>query len=274
MVSKSKVNQKPSPTLADSSNAAILEDRQREILKLLAMSGSVKVGELSRRFAVSEVTIRTDLERLARQGSLVRFRGGAVAKVDTSQSTAFSERVRNRQAEKERIARKAIEYVQPGDALFLDAGSTVLEFAKLLGTCVPLTIVTTAVNTAALLASVPGIHVIMAGGSLTPETISTVGQIAERDISDLLGDKVFLGVHSFCPELGIVDVSVEVARVKNAMIRAARQVIVLADSSKYQTRTLARVAPITAVNTLITDIGLSDEATDSIVAQGVDVVRV
>jgi len=258
----------------DTGSIAILEDRHDQILKLLGVQGSVKVSELSRIFAVSEVTIRTDLERLARQGLLVRYRGGAVARVETSLSTAFAERARHRQAEKERIAKKATEWVRPGDAIFLDAGSTVLEFAKRLEGCTPLTVVTTAVNTAALLSGFAGIHVIMAGGSLTPETISTVGQIAERDISDLLGDKVFLGVSSFSPEFGIVDVSIEVARVKNAMIQASRQVIVLADSSKFQNRSLAKVAPMSAVHTLITDTDLSDAAADSIRALGVEVIRV
>src|ERR1700734_938586 len=95
------------PTSAqESSTVAILEDRHAQILKVLAGQGSVKVGELSRRFGVSEVTIRTDLERLARQGLLVRYRGGAVAKVETNLSTAFAERARHKQSEKERIAKR------------------------------------------------------------------------------------------------------------------------------------------------------------------------
>lgn len=253
---------------------AILEERHARILDLLDEVGTVRVGELSRRFGVSEVTVRTDLERLARQGLLVRFRGGAVARIQTSLSSAFADRLREGYAQKERIAAWAAGMVKSGDTLLLDAGTTVMELAKRLDGCSPLTVVTNALNTAAVLSGVPGIHVIMAGGSVSPETVSTVGHIAERDIGDLVVDKLFLGTHSFDPELGMMDVSVEVARVKRAMIEAGRQVILLADSSKYAKRALAKVAPLSAVDLLVTDAGLGDSETAAIEALGVEVVLV
>ena len=258
----------------ESTPIGILEERHSRILELLGEVGSVRVGDLSRRFRVSEVTIRTDLERLARQGFLARFRGGAVAHIQTRSSSAFADRLREGYAEKERIAARAAEMVKPGDTLLLDAGTTVLELAKRLEGCSPLTVVTNALNTAATLSSIPDIHVIMAGGSVSPETVSTIGYIAERDIADLVVDKVFLGTHSFDPELGMMDISVEVARVKRAMIEAGRQVVLLADSSKFAKRALAKVAPLGSVDMLVTDTGLGDAETSAIEVLGVEVVRV
>lgn len=265
---------RPSVSESESAGNAILEDRQAHILRLLAEQGSVRVGELSRQFGVSQVTIRTDLQRLAREGLLVRYRGGAVARVQTNMSVAFGERSRFRQSEKERIAQKAAGLINAGDAILLDAGTTVMELAKRLEGCSPLTVVTNALNTAVVLSGLSGINVIIAGGSVSVETVSTVGHIAERDIGDLVVDKLFLGAHCFDPELGMMDVSVEVARVKRAMIQAARQVIVLADSTKFGKRALAKVAPLSAANSLITDDGLSQHDSERIAALGVEVVRV
>ncbi len=254
--------------------AGIMELRQRQILALLASQGSVRVADLSERLRVSEVTIRTDLERLARQGLLARYRGGAVARADTSRSTAFSERAGHRQAQKARIAVRAVEMIKPGDSIILDAGTTVMEVAKRLHGISPLTVVTNALNTASYLAGQPGVHVIMIGGSVTAETVGTVGPISERDIEGFLVDKLFLGGHALDIELGILDVSVEVARVKIAMIQAAKQVILLADSSKVGTRAMAKVAALNAAHVLITDSELSDAKAEAVGALGLRVIRV
>ena len=261
----------------DTSNgigAALLEDRQRQIVEMVAEHGSVRVAILSRKFGVSQVTIRTDLERLARQGLLVRNRGGAVAVSRTSLSTAFTERARFRQEEKIRIAERAASLASAGDSVFVDAGSTMMEIAQRLSDVAPLTVVTNGLNIAILLGGFPGINVIQVGGSLSPETISTVGPIAERDIDELVVDKFFLAAHSFDADLGILDVSVVVARAKMAMIRIARQVVLVADSSKYGQRALAKVAPLNAAHMLITDTDLPDSALQAVRALGVEVVQV
>lgn len=254
--------------------AALLEDRQSQIVEMVAEHGSVRVAALSRRFGVSQVTIRTDLERLARQGLLVRNRGGAVAVSRTSLSTAFTERARFRQEEKIRIADRAARLVAAGDSVFVDAGSTMMEIAQRISDVAPLTVVTNALNISIFLGGFPGINVIQVGGSLSPETISTVGPIAERDIDELVVDKLFLAAHSFDADLGILDVSVEVARAKMAMIRIARQVVLVADSSKYGQRALAKVAPLSAAHMLITDAGMPEQAAQAVRALGVEVVQV
>jgi DeoR family transcriptional regulator of aga operon len=116
--------------------------------------------------------------------------------------------------------------------------------------------------------------VILAGGSLSTETISTVGPLAERDIGELLVDKLFLAIHAFDIEAGLSDVSLDVARVKAAMIAASERVVLLADATKFPKRALARVAPLSVIDCLITDKSFPEEAAAELERLGIDVQRV
>jgi DeoR/GlpR family transcriptional regulator of sugar metabolism len=138
----------------------------------------------------------------------------------------------------------------------------------------PLTVITNSLNIATEVGSRPGVHVMLAGGSLSTETISTIGPLAERDIRELLVDKLFLGIQAFDPEAGLSDVSLEVARVKMAMFSAARHVTLLADSSKYPSRAMARVAPLSDIDCLITDGGFPENAVRQFTSKGIEVRRV
>jgi DeoR family transcriptional regulator, aga operon transcriptional repressor len=265
---------KPFVAQADDGRAPLTIDRRRQIAELIAARGTVRVVDLSKLFGVSGMTIRNDLERLAHEGVLVRDHGGAVARTYTSLSAAFDQRALLNLEAKERIGQAAATLVRAGETIMLDAGSTLMEMVKRLPNLSPLTIITNALNVAMRVASLPGVHVVQAGGSLSPETISTVGPLAERDLRDLLVDRVFLGTHAFELEMGLSDVSIEVARVKSAMISASKQVVLLADSSKFPTRAFARVAPLSAIHCLITDTGFPDDAARQLTAAGIEVQRV
>ena len=267
------VNQEPERN-GDEGRSQLTFERRRKIAALVTARGTVRVAELGRHFRVSEVTIRNDLERLAADGVLIRDHGGAVARTFTPLSGAFEQRAMLNLEAKQRIGEAAARLVQPGDVIMLDAGSTLMEMAKRLPPVSPLTIITNALNVATHVGSRPGVHVVLAGGSLSPETISTVGPLAERDLGDLRVNKVFLGIHSFEIESGLSDPSIEVARVKAAMISAGKEVVLLADATKYAGRALARVAPLSAVSTLITDTGLPEEAAQRLAAMGIQVTRV
>jgi DeoR/GlpR family transcriptional regulator of sugar metabolism len=175
---------------------------------------------------------------------------------------------------KQRIGEAAARMVLSGDTVILDAGSTLMEMAKRLPAVSPLTVITNSLNIATEVGSRPGVHVMLAGGSLSPETISTVGPVAERDLRELLVGKLFLGIQAFGQDSGLSDVSLEVARVKAAMVSAADYVILLADSTKYSTRAFARVAPLSEIDCLITDSGFPEEAAQQLLAQGIEVHRV
>ena len=152
--------------------------RRREIAELISREGVVRVDELSAKFGVSEVTIRNDLEIMAKEGLLIRDRGGAIANLRTNLAVAFEQRAAANQAVKRRIGQAAARMVQPGETIILDAGTTLTEMAAALGAIAPLTVVTNAVNIALLVGALPDVLVVMAGGSLSRQTISTVGPLA------------------------------------------------------------------------------------------------
>jgi DeoR/GlpR family transcriptional regulator of sugar metabolism len=246
-------------------NPPLMLVRRRKIVEMLSAKGVVRVADLVKHFGVSDVTVRNDLEALAKEGILVRDHGGAVAQTYTSLSVAFNQRAMLNLEAKQRIGEAAAKKVFAGETVILDAGTTLMEMAKRLPS-VSLTVVTNSLNIATEVGSGPGVHVMLAGGSLSNETISTIGPLAERDLRELLVDKLFLGIQAFDPDAGLSDVSIEVARVK--------EVILLADSSKYPTRAIARVAPLAEIDCLITDIGFPDEAARQLSARGIQVQRV
>jgi DeoR/GlpR family transcriptional regulator of sugar metabolism len=249
-------------------------DRRKRILEQLSEKGSVRVAELSALFQVSEVTIRSDLETLDRQGRLVRDRGGAIARVLTLDSVVFEKRAQESLDQKRRIALAAAGLVADGDRIMMDAGSTLMQMAKSIHDVNGVTVITNALNIAVHLMSATTSHVILTGGSLSRETISTVGVIAERDIDEFRVEKLFMSTHALNAADGLLDNSAEVARVKLTMIGASRKVILLADSAKWGRPGFARVAPLSAVHTMISDTGLSPEARHEIREHGIDLVLV
>ena len=257
-----------------SEHSLLMGERRRRIGELVAAHGVVRVADLVKLFGTSDVTIRNDLELLAREGVLVRDHGGAIAPTHTSLSVAFGQRAKLNLQSKQRIGAAAAGMVLPAETIILDAGTTLMEMAKRLPAVSPLTIMTNSLNIATVVGSHSGIHVMLAGGSLSPETISTVGPLAEHDLREFLVDKLFLGIQAFELGAGLSDVSLDVARVKAAMISAASYVVLLADSTKYPTRAFARVAPLSDIDCLITDRGFPEEAAEEMAAQGIEIHRV
>lgn len=236
--------------------------RRERIAELVAQKGAVHIGELTQLFGVSEVTIRHDLDVLASQGLVVRERGGALANVQTTLARAFEQRSGANLEAKRKIGEAAAQLVKPGDTIIMDAGTTVMEMARNLRDVEPLTVITNALNVANQVGGLAGCHVILIGGSLSVETISTVGPLAEHHLGELVVSKLFLGAHTVDLEAGVVDTSIEIARVKRAMIQAAREVILLVDSSKWETgrrQAFARVVPLTSMHKIITDAGLPED---------------
>lgn len=269
----------PRPTASEpvEARAPMILQRRAQIAELVRQSGAARVGDLAERFQVSEVTIRNDLMQLEKQGQIVRDRGGALPVGHAREITsllAVEQRAHLQMPEKQRIARAAAALVSPGDTILMDAGTTVVEMAPHLAGISPLTVVTNALNVALEVATKTEARVILLGGNFSRESSSTLGSLAEQTLGELLVQKAFLGTQAFDLEHGFTDTTMEIAQVKRAMIKAARRVILLTDSSKLGHSGFIKVAPLTAVQTLITDTGLPDDARTALERLGVEVIAV
>ena len=249
-----------------------MEERRRRIRSLVEKNTQGSVTELANQFGVSAVTIRGDLAALEHMGALVRTHGGALPRGDNDELPIDVKQTLNR-AEKVRIARAAIELIHGGETIILDSGTTTAEIAKQIRTLkIPsINVITNALNIAVLLANSPHVNVIMPGGVLRQKSWSLSGPQAEHALSALQADVLFLGVDSLDPEIGLMTPYLLEAQLNAQMIRIARKVVAVTDSSKLSRRSLSVIAPVEQVDLLITDSAADMKCIDAIKARGVEV---
>lgn len=252
----------------------LMLDRRARIAAIVRQRGSVRVQELAERFQVSAVTIRTDLVQLEKDGVLIRDRGGAVACGQGSALVAFDQRTTLHLEAKQRIGQAAAALVQPGDTILMDAGTTVVEMSRHLLQISPLTVVTNALNVALELRAAPAARVLMLGGTLNYATFGTLGPLLDQSLSELAVQKLFLAAESVDVGVGVTDSTPEIAHAKRALARAARQVILLADSSKWGKVGFIKVLPLEQIQTVVTDSGLSESARAAIERAGLELIVV
>ena len=230
-----------------------LQERHQEIIDLVSSKGRVAVSDLSQRFGVSEVTIRSDLQALADKGLLIRTHGGAVPSNQQLPILSLATRLRLQEQEKMRIGQAAAESIDDGDAIFLDTSSTTLAIAKNLKRHHYLTIITNSLAVAQELLDTPSVEVVMIGGRLRRDTASLVGTDGLAVIQELNIEKGFFGVHGITIEDGLTDVSADEAEVKRPLIKMSRQVIAVFDSTKWGKVGLTSFASIGEIDRIISD---------------------
>ncbi|NIN64770.1 MAG: DeoR family transcriptional regulator [Anaerolineae bacterium] len=231
----------------------IPEERRQQILHLIQTQGSVSVADLCIRFDVSEMTVRRDLADLERAGLLRRVYGGAVNAQGRSYEPPFLTRAGKHQAEKERIGQAAATFINNGDSLALDVGTTTLEIARHLEGKQNLTIVTPSLHIAKVLANQPSMRLMLTGGILRPSELSLIGHLAEKAFREFYVDKLFLGIGGIDFKAGLTEFNLEDALVKRAMLASAKECLVVADASKFGNIAFAAVAPLSAVHKIVTD---------------------
>jgi DeoR family transcriptional regulator, aga operon transcriptional repressor len=271
----------PSPsTAAHSADASpvrelLVGERRRSIRQLIEKQERVTVDELAARFRTSEVTIRSDLTALAKTGGVVRTHGGALLQRD-GDDLPISVKKNLHHAEKVRIAAAAVQLIEDGDTVLLDSGTTTAEIARQIATLKMqrLHIVTNALNIAVLLAHVPHVVLVMPGGVLRPQSYSLAGPQAEQALQGLHVDKLFLGVDSLDPQIGLMTPHVLEAQLNAQMIRIARRVIAVADASKLMRRNLSVIARVEQIHQLITDASADRAIVEELRRRGVEVTLV
>jgi DeoR/GlpR family transcriptional regulator of sugar metabolism len=233
--------------------------RREKIFELIKEDGSAKVVSLAKIFKVTEPTIRQDLEKLEEDGMVIKEHGGAYLKnLDLNVSTVSLANQENMD-KKEAIAQKCLEFIEPGDTIILDSGSTSSEIAKKLKGFKGLTVITNALNIALLLGAEPGIEVIVTGGEFKPPTLSLTGQKAADFFEGINAQKLFLATAGISLKAGLTYPSISDLVVKKAMIEAAEVTYLVADSTKFGKSAFASLGALSMINYIITDEGIEDK---------------
>jgi DeoR family fructose operon transcriptional repressor len=251
----------------------LAESRRLQITALLGKVGQgvVSVRELSRLLGVSEMTVRRDLDSLEESQVVKRVHGGAVA-LQAEAEKPFFLRVSEYDPQKRAIGWTAAQLVGEGERIILDAGTTTQQVAVHLACKKSLTVITNNLAAAAELARCPQIETILLGGSLKHQELCTVGPMVKQGLAGLAAEKLFLSAAGLTIKYGATDPDLREVEVKQAMIAAAAQVILVADSSKWGQSKLARIAGLHEIQALVTDDALPPEAIAALETEGVEVI--
>ncbi|MFA3841887.1 DeoR/GlpR family DNA-binding transcription regulator [Streptomyces aureus] len=246
----------------------LAEQRRALILDEVRRRGGVRVNELTRKLGVSDMTVRRDLDALARQGVLEKVHGGAVPVVEAStHEPGFEAKSGLELSAKEDIARTAAALAVPGTAIALSGGTTTYALAHHLLDVPDLTVVTNSVRVADVFHGAQrssgqqqgAATVVLTGGVRTPSD-SLVGPVADQAIAALHFDVLFLGVHGISLEAGLSTPNLAEAETNRRLVQSARRVVVVADHTKWGTVGLSSFASLDQVDTLVTDAGLPADA--------------
>ncbi len=250
----------------------MISDRRHQIIiDKLENLGSVTVADLVKEFNVSEMTVRRDLDILENKGLLRRVHGGAISQRGRSYEPPYMMRSTENLESKQRIGQMAASLVKNGDSITLDIGTTTLEIAKNLHSKHDLTIITPSLQIANELVSHPGIRLIISGGVLRSGELSMVGHLAERAFEEFYVDKLFLGAGAFDLRNGASEFNIEDALVKRAMVRTAKQVILVADSSKFNQVAFTSITDLKSIHIIVTDNDLSPDLYERLQEEGIEV---
>jgi DeoR family transcriptional regulator, fructose operon transcriptional repressor len=242
--------------------------------QLVAERGRLSVSVLAAEYDVTTETVRRDLSTLERMGLVRRVHGGAVPAHSLAViESGLSERDAANTAEKDQIARAALDFLPPaGSVILVDAGSTTSRFASLLPRDHRLTVVTHAVPVAARLAGNPQVELHLLPGRVRTTTQAAVGPETVAALANLRADAVFLGTNGITADHGLSTPDWDEAATKRAMVQSARRSIVLADASKVGTESPQRFAALDEVDVLVTDDAISTADRRELTRAGLEVV--
>lgn len=246
--------------------------RRQQILECLLDQGTLQVADLVTRFAVSAVTIRSDLRQLEAQGLATRTHGGATLVRRPPREQHIREKDTLNLPLKQSIGAYAALLVRPGDNIIIDSGSTTMTLARHLREHRDLTVMTNGLNIAWELSQAPGITLLMSGGVLRKQSLSLQGSQAETSLSGYSFDTLFLGVDGLDLQFGLTTHDESEARLNQRMVEHARRVVVLTDASKFGRVSLHRIARLEQIHTIITDAGIDTATRDGLDQRGIDVV--
>lgn len=240
----------------------LAQQRQAIIVDEVRRLGALRVSDLVEMLGVSDMTVRRDLDALARQGLVDKVHGGATAPADPSTTEpGFAEKSLRERGEKEAIAREAARLVRPGAAIGLSAGTTTWVLARYLRTIPDLTVVTNSIHVSDVFheAGHPGQTVVVTGGIRTPSD-ALVGPIAVSTLRSLHLDAVFMGVHGMDARSGFTTPNLMEAETDQALVAAARKLVIVADRTKWGIVGISTFAALSDAHVLLTDGDIDEHA--------------
>ena len=248
------------------------DERMQRVLRMLETRDSIQVSELAQLFTVSEVTVRSDLSELARQGRVARVRGG-VRPLERGQSElGFDLRLRLEVGRKQAIAAAAAAMVDDGEAVALDSSTTAYYLALELRKKSELVVVTNGLLIAAALADAPGVNVLVTGGMLRLQAMSLVGELGADVFRTTRINTGFFGARGLSLERGLMDLNPDEVRIKREMAAACERVVGIFDGTKWHRTALLSFVPAERVDAIVTDASAPAEEVEAWRARGTHVV--
>ena len=248
-------------------------ERQERLRALVRERGVVRVDEICAALSTSPATARRDLEQLEKAGRIRRVHGGAVCVESRLDEPLFDDKASISPREKQAIARAALALIKPGDSIYLDGGSTVLELARLLRDRTNLTVVTNSLRAASELSG-QGPRVLLIGGELRRLSQTLVGPLTRHVLNDLRVDRAFMGTIGLTAADGMTTTDASEAFTKIEVMKRAGEVVLLADRNKIGKVAFAHAGRLRDVHILITERGSSPAFLKSARAAGVRVIEV
>lgn len=246
-------------------------ERERFILERLEASGACTYANLAQAIGVGEMTIRRDVEKLAKQGLAFKVLGGVQTASAPKQfyESELHQRIRKNSAEKRAIAEEAFQRIEPHQTIFVDGGTTTLALAKVLvEQKVPLNVVTHSMFVCLELAQASHINVLTLGGKFDPASGCLVGPTAEELASRFFVDAAFFSTKGVVPSEGTFESNIATLRIKQIIGEQAGRIILLVDHTKVGSRALCKVLDIKQIHEVITDSSLSSEAVQQLEQNG------
>ena len=246
--------------------------RLASLRDLIRQTGVIRVEQLCRQIKVSPATVRRDLDELEKAGAIRRVHGGAVSVESRLEEPLFDNKTAMAAKEKHRIAQAALAFVETGDTIYLDGGSTVLEFARLLRDRSNIKVATNSLRAAIEMAG-HGPRLILIGGELRRLSQTLVGPLSRPVLESLHFDKAFMGTIGFALREGLTTTEPSEAFTKELVMAHSRQVILLADSSKAGKVSFARAGNLDQLHAVITDTKLDLKFAKELTKKGIKVIK-
>lgn len=250
-----------------------ISERQQKIYELLRKHKNLSIDKLSSILEISKMTVRRDLDRLTKKGIMQRVHGRAIISRTNEYEPPHMVRSLEMMQEKQMIGRLAASLIKDNAVIIIDIGSTLLELVRNIPENNNITVITNWMPVAVELSRKRGLfNLVLVGGKVLTDELSIVGNYPEEMLKDFNADIAFLGVGGISNKFGITDFNMEEVQVKKQMIKSSREVIVLADHSKFGRIAPMKIADIKSIDKIITDDGLEEKDKINVERFGTEII--